>query len=75
MNRTQTTMAFPRIDHPEFAEFIRRFYGVSQPEAMAQRQPSSDRTDVSAADSRVATTAEMAAGRKRPRRIGPDMEG
>ena len=67
-------MAFPRIDHPEFAEFIRRFYGISKPEAMAQRHPSSDRPDMPVSDSRVATNAEMAAGRKGSRRIGPEME-
>lgn len=68
-------MAFPRIDHPEFAEFIRRFYGVTQPEATSHRQPSQDGTGVPATGSRVPATAEMAAGRKDSRRIGPDLEG
>ena len=68
-------MAFPRIDHPEFAEFIRRFYGITQPEPTSHRQPPQDGTDLLATDSHVPATAEAVLDRKRPQRIGPNMEG
>lgn len=68
-------MAFPRIDHPEFAEFIRRFYGVSKPEVMAQRPPAQDQADTQVADPNLTSHAEMATGRRNPRGIGQEVNG
>ena len=62
--RTQATMTFPRIDHPEFAEFIRRFYGVSKPEAVEQRQPSQIRENAFVVDESSPSPTEIGARRQ-----------
>ena len=63
-DRTQATMSFPRIDHPEFAEFIRRFYGASKPEA---KPLESERLEFTSGDAVPATPGEnRSAVRRRP---------
>ena len=51
-------MTFPRIDHPEFAEFIRRFYGVSRPELGSLHPSAEDRLAATAPDSSAHSSIE-----------------